>query len=47
MVYAVNKKCWKNTIGERIILDKDFTGQGEGKIDKNTRREGQACWIFF
>ena len=31
MVYAVNKKCWKNAIGERIRLDKDFTGQGEGE----------------
>lgn len=47
MVYAVNKKCWKNTIGERIRLDKDFTGQGEGKTNKNTCTEGQACWIFF
>ena len=32
---------------KELRLDKDFTGQGEGKTAKNTRTEGQACWIFF
>lgn len=47
MVYAVNKKCWKNAIGESIRLNKGFTGQGEGEKNKNIFTEGQACWIYF